>query len=154
MDKVLEKNQKRFLTLEFAIPLQWIYIMKKYFLVLVTAALLAGCSPDNSRTQVQETSAFTANIDKYWQEHDIDGVLAEQGFSEEALAPIRAEMLAMYGENKEIRGKYDKEHNDYVQREQAVHACGEQRELYKIDFKTAAAYKVYAELAGPAVVCL
>ena len=75
--------------------------------ICLTAALLAGCSPDNNGTQTQEKSAFSANIDRYWQEHDIDSVLAEQGLSEEYLAPIRAEMLAMYGENKEISGDYD-----------------------------------------------
>lgn len=78
--------------------------------ILVSVILLilctAGCAhTENSKKQ--ETSNFTRNIDKYWQEHDINGVLAEQGFSEEALAPIRAEMLAMYGENKEICGNYD-----------------------------------------------
>ena len=52
-------------------------------------------------------SAFSDNIDKYWKEHDIDGALAERGNSEEQLANTRAQMLAMYGENKEITGDYD-----------------------------------------------
>lgn len=77
-------------------------------LVFTMCSCVQAATDNDDRMTGQESSAFTANIDKCWQEHDIDSALAEQGFSEEALAPIRAEMLAMYGENKEIRGKYDK----------------------------------------------
>ena len=54
-----------------------------------------------------EGSRFTANIDRYWQENDIDGILKRQN-NADAIARYRAQMLAMYGENREISGGYDK----------------------------------------------
>ena len=77
--------------------------------ICMAAALLAACGSQQAGSSAEESSAFTANIDKYWQEHDIDGMLAERNNSEEALAGTRAQMLAMYGENKEITGDYDEE---------------------------------------------
>lgn len=61
-----------------------------------------------SNIEKQQAINFTANIDKYWQEHDLNKALAELNCSEEALAQNRAKMLAMYGENKKITGDYDK----------------------------------------------
>ena len=82
--------------------------MKKTSSILIAvcmiATLLFGFATSAS---AEEGSAFTANIDKYWQEHDIDGIMAARGNTEEALADTRAQMLAMYGENKEITGEYD-----------------------------------------------
>ena len=101
--------------------------------ICMMAALLAGCgtpAPAASETRAaepeqpvelaeepvveekedsyaEESSAFTANIDKYWQEHGIDDILATRNSSKEDLADTRAQMLAMYGENKEITGEYD-----------------------------------------------
>ena len=111
--------------------------MKKTISILLAVcmmvALLAGCgtpAPAASETRAaepvqpvelaeepvveekedsyaEESSAFTANIDKYWQEHGIDDILATRNSSKEDLADTRAQMLAMYGENKEITGEYD-----------------------------------------------
>lgn len=61
-----------------------------------------------SNIEKQQAINFPANIDKYWQEHDLNKALAELNCSEEALAQNRAKMLAMYGENKKITGDYDK----------------------------------------------
>ena len=47
------------------------------------------------------------NIDKYWQEHDIESILKLRNSSEEDIADRRAEMLKLYGENKEITGEFD-----------------------------------------------
>lgn len=55
----------------------------------------------------ESISNFTVNIDKYWQDNDIDGKLKERNNSAEDLAEMRAEMLKMYGENKEISGEFD-----------------------------------------------
>ena len=50
---------------------------------------------------------LTANIDRYWQEHNIDAMMAESGNSKEALVNAGVQMLAMYGVNKEITGEYN-----------------------------------------------
>lgn len=55
----------------------------------------------------ESISNFTVNIDKYWQDNDIDGKLKERNNSAEDLAEMRAKMLKMYGENKEISGEFD-----------------------------------------------
>ena len=55
----------------------------------------------------ESISNFTVNIDKYWQDKDIDGKLKERNNSAEDLAEMRAKMLKMYGENKEISGEFD-----------------------------------------------
>lgn len=55
----------------------------------------------------ESISNFTVNIDKYWQDNDIEGKLKERNNSAEDLAEMRAEMLKMYGENKEISGEFD-----------------------------------------------
>ena len=55
----------------------------------------------------ESISNFTVNIDKYWQDNDIDGKLKERNNSPEDLAEMRAKMLKMYGENKEISGEFD-----------------------------------------------
>ncbi len=75
--------------------------------VLICVIVLILCSAGCTQTEKRDTSDFTSNIDNCWKEHEIDKVLAEQGFTEEALAPARIEMLAMYGENKEISGGYE-----------------------------------------------
>lgn len=77
------------------------------FAICLTATLLTGCASEKDVTQTQETSAFTANIDQYWQEHGIDAALDELMCSEKYFADARAGMLSIYGENKEISGEYD-----------------------------------------------
>lgn len=42
--------------------------------ICMTALFLSGCA---SEKDAPETSALTANIDKYWQEHDMDAALDE-----------------------------------------------------------------------------
>ncbi len=68
------------------------------------SSLFVGCSTKNSE---ESSSQFTANIDKYWQDNDIDADMKKQNNSEEDLAKPRAEMLEIYGENQEITGDYD-----------------------------------------------
>lgn len=67
----------------------------------------ANCAQTNN-LEKQEAINFTANIDKYWQEHDLNKLLVELNSTEEQLAKTRAQMLALYGENKKITGDYDK----------------------------------------------
>ena len=67
----------------------------------------ANCAQTNN-LEKQEAINFTANIDKYWQEHDLNKLLAQLNSTEEQLAKTRAQMLALYGENKKITGDYDK----------------------------------------------
>ena len=67
----------------------------------------ANCAQTNN-LEKQEAINFTANIDKYWQEHDLNKLLVELNSTEEQLAKPRAQMLALYGENKKITGDYDK----------------------------------------------
>ena len=71
-------------------------------LCLLTALLLTCAAAES-----EDTSPFTANIDKYWQEHDIDGAMAASGNSDEVLDEGKAKMRELYGENKEITGEYD-----------------------------------------------
>ena len=58
-------------------------------------------------SQKEETSKFTANIDKAWIENGVDENLKVLHSTEEDLAEIKAEMLNLYGENKEINSDYD-----------------------------------------------
>lgn len=74
-------------------------------MICLLSVLLSVCVMADS----EDISAFTANIDQYWQEHGIDAALDEIMYSEKYLAAARAEMLAMYGENREILGEYDKD---------------------------------------------
>ena len=67
------------------------------------SVILLTCAAADS----EDTSQFTANIDKYWQEHGIDGIMADQGNTEEVIAESRTLMMSLYGENKEILGEYD-----------------------------------------------
>ena len=83
--------------------------MKKIIPVILALSLMTGSlSLSVCAEGVEEkASAFTANIDKYWQEHDIDGAMAASGNSDEVLDEGKAKMLELYGENKEITGEYD-----------------------------------------------
>lgn len=74
-------------------------------MICLLSVLLSVCVMADS----EDISAFTANIDQYWQEHGIDAALDEIMYSEKYLAAARAEMIAMYGENREIHGEYDKD---------------------------------------------
>lgn len=73
----------------------------------LTAVSFAGMPAGFAECAAPETSKLTVNIDKYWREHNIDGYLKKLNASEADLAKGRAEMLEIYGENKEISGKYD-----------------------------------------------
>ena len=73
----------------------------------LTAVSFAAMPSGIAECAVPETSRLTVNIDKYWQEHDIDGYLKKLNASEADLAENRAMMLKLYGENKVISGKYD-----------------------------------------------
>ena len=73
----------------------------------LTAVSFAAMPSGIAECAAPETSRLTVNIDKYWQEHDIDGYLKKLNASEADLAENRAMMLKLYGENKVISGKYD-----------------------------------------------
>ena len=73
--------------------------MNKKLLLLAAAFCLAWGA---------ESSKFSANIEKYWQENNMDKILKERKNTEEFLAQNRAKMLKTYGQNKEILGSYDK----------------------------------------------
>lgn len=53
-----------------------------------------------------DTSKLTANIDKYWHDHNIDA-LNNVLVDNDVFKSTRAKMLEMYGENKEILSNYD-----------------------------------------------
>ena len=74
-------------------------------MICLLSVMLSVCVVADS----EDISAFTAHIDQYWQEHGIDAALDEIMYSEKYLAAARAEMIAMYGENREIHGEYDKD---------------------------------------------
>ena len=82
--------------------------MKKKIIALLTIVLaiisFTACSKDLEKNV--ETSALSKNIDKYWQEHNMDA-LYDDLMDVEYLESIRADMLKMYGENKEILSNYD-----------------------------------------------
>ena len=81
--------------------------MKKVTVLLVIMVMLSlvGCSNTDAK---RETSKFTGNIDKAYEEADMEKVKEEAGDTPEELAPNRERMLALYGENKEIKTKdYD-----------------------------------------------
>ena len=65
-------------------------------MICLLSVMLSVCVVADS----EDISAFTAHIDQYWQEHDIDAALDEIMYSEKYLAAARAEMIAMYGENR------------------------------------------------------
>lgn len=80
-------------------------------MMLPLAECYSSDNPNNGNSVVtntnSDTSKFTANIDKYWQNNDIDRLLKEEKNAPEDLVELRAKMLKGYGENKEISGKYD-----------------------------------------------
>lgn len=76
-------------------------------MICIATVCVVGCS--KAPEQAEEASAFTVSIEKYWQDHNIDDALDELMYSEKYLEDARTEMLAMYGENKEIEGDYDKD---------------------------------------------
>ena len=81
--------------------------MKKTISTLLVLCLLSALLLTCAAADSEDTSPFTANIYKYWQEHGIDDAMAECGNTDEVLAAERAKMLELYGENKEITGEYD-----------------------------------------------
>ena len=81
--------------------------MKNTISTLLVLCLLSALLLTCAAAESEDTSPFTANIDKYWQEHDIDGAMAASGNSDEVLDEGKAKMLELYGENKEITGEYD-----------------------------------------------
>ena len=54
----------------------------------------------------KDTSRLTANIDKYWHDHNIDA-LNSVLIDNDDFKNTRTQMLEMYGENKEIFSNYD-----------------------------------------------
>ena len=83
------------------------FSMKKTISTLLVLCLLSALLLTCAAADSEDTSPFTANIDKYWQEHGIDDAMAECGNTDEVLVAERAKMLELYGENKEITGEYD-----------------------------------------------
>lgn len=75
-------------------------------LLVVSSALGIVMSGNNGD---KDTSKFTANIDKYWRDNNIDELIEKFKCTEKDLAKKKAEMLAIYGENKEITCKYDED---------------------------------------------
>ena len=55
------------------------FSMKKTISTLLVLCLLSALLLTCAAADSEDTSPFTANIDKYWQEHDIDGIMADQG---------------------------------------------------------------------------
>lgn len=83
--------------------------MKKKWVALLAICVMAvgviGCSANSGNSD--ETSDFTERIDSYWKEHDIDAAMKARNNTEADIAPKRAEIRKMYGENKEITGEFD-----------------------------------------------
>ena len=88
--------------------------MKKLIAIVLMLALvftMCSCAQDaadnDDRVTSQESSAFTANIDKALAESGIEELMIEGGNTPEVLEAIRAEMMKLYGENREITDEYD-----------------------------------------------
>ena len=81
--------------------------MKKTISTLLVLCLLFALLLTYAAADSEGTSPFTARIDKYWQEHDIGGIMEARGNTEEKLAANRALMMPMYGENQQITGEYN-----------------------------------------------
>ena len=77
--------------------------MRKLVTILLTLTImmsLIGCSK-KEESKVQ-TSKFTANIDKAYEEAGMELIRKKSNNTLEELIPKREEMVALYGENKEI----------------------------------------------------
>ena len=81
--------------------------MKKIMMLILAICLTAGTLSVCAEGLEENASTFTVNIDRYWQEHDIGGILEARGNTEEKLAANRALMMPMYGENQQITGEYN-----------------------------------------------
>ena len=79
---------------------------KSMFIVFasVLAFCISGCKGDDPKNAAL---TFSENIDKAWRDAKVDEFLAATGDTPEVLNAIRAEMMKLYGENKEINGDYD-----------------------------------------------
>ena len=79
---------------------------KSMFIVFVSvlAFCISGCKGVDPEIAAL---TFSENIDKAWKDARVDEFLTATGDTPEVLNAIRAEMMKLYGENKEINGDYD-----------------------------------------------
>lgn len=75
------------------------------FIIVAATIGIVGCSKNLKNDN--DTLSFTESIDKYWEEHDIESRQKKLNGTETELANMRAKMLNLYGENKEITGEFD-----------------------------------------------
>ena len=87
--------------------------MKKMIAVVLMLTLvlaMCGCGQamaENDGRKTEESSAFTASIDRAWKECGVDEHMIATGNTQEVLEAARTQMTALYGENREITGEYD-----------------------------------------------